>query len=280
MTDIQTVFGVDFSGARLAGRTTWLARLTPHGRSLRLDELHRVGRLCGSDERADVMAALVSAISASSAALWAINFPFGFPVEVISEGPRWLDQLAFIDAWGDDAWGSSHELLRRARALGGPAHIRRLTDVREQTPFDAYHYRIIYQTFHGMRDVLRQLIPLRRTAILPFQHRRLAAAERVVVEACPSSTLLRLGLPRVNYKQAEGGPLSSKRRRTRRAILDGLGGRVTIAAGDRLRMMRDGGADALDAVLCGVGAWRCWREYDHAALGRHPRYSREGCHYA
>ena len=34
------------------------------------------------------------------------------------------------------------------------------------------------------------------------------------------------------------------------------------------------------SVLAGVGAWRCWREYDHASLGRHPRYSREGCHYA
>jgi hypothetical protein len=25
---------------------------------------------------------------------------------------------------------------------------------------------------------------------------------------------------------------------------------------------------------------RTWREGDHAALGRHPRYSREGRHYA
>ena len=49
-----------------------------------------------------------------------------------------------------------------------------------------------------------------------------------------------------------------------------------IGAGQRLQIIRDG----LDAVLAGVGAWWCWREYDHAAIGRHPRYSREGCHYA
>ena len=55
---------------------------------------------------------------------------------------------------------------------------------------------------------------------------------------------------------------------------------MVIGAAQRLRIMRDGGADGLDAVLAGVGAWRCWREYDHAALGRNPRYAREGRHYA
>ena len=101
-----------------------------------------------------------------------------------------------------------------------------------------------------MRDVLGPLRPVRRTAILPFQYRRLARASRVVVESCPASTLKRLGLPHQNYKQPAGGRLMRKRRRTRHAI------------------------------LAGVGAWRCWREYDHAAIGRHPRYSREGRQYA
>ena len=33
-------------------------------------------------------------------------------------------------------------------------HIRRLTDREAKAPFDCYHYRIIHQTFYGMRDVL------------------------------------------------------------------------------------------------------------------------------
>lgn len=64
------------------------------------------------------------------------------------------------------------------------------------------------------------------------------------------------------------------------AILAGLAGLVEMGGTERLQIMRDGGADALDAVLARVGAWRYWREYDHAAIGRRPRYSREGCHYA
>jgi hypothetical protein len=280
---IASIYGVDFSGARLAGRTTWVARMEPIGkarRALRVVELSRVTRLCRSPQRSEVMRALVRMIGESEQALWALNFPFGLPVEVMARDCRWAGQFDFLAEWGEDAYGAGVECLRRARALGGPGHIRRLTDAQELTPFDAYHYRIIYQTFYGMRDVLGPLRLRRRTAILPFQHRRLARALRVVVEACPASTLKRLGLPHQNYKQPAGGRLTHKRRRTRRAILAGLAGWVEINDRLRRRIMRDGGADGLDAVLAGLGAWRCWREYDHAAIGRHPRYSREGRHYA
>ena len=197
----------------------------------------------------------------------------------MAEGGGWAEQFDFLAEWGEDAWGASLECLRRALALGGPMHIRRLTDTQERTPFDAYHYRIIYQTFYGMRDVLGPLRSVARTAILPFQYRRLRRALRVVAEACPASTLKRMGLPHQNYKQPQGGPLTRKRRRTRHAILASLAGSVEIGPGQRLQIMRDGGADGLDAVLAGVGAWRCWREYDHALIWRHRRYSREGCHH-
>ena len=127
-----------------------------------------------------------------------------------------------------------------------------------------------------MRDVLAPLRRRRDTAILPFQYRRLARARRVLVEACPASTLKRMKLPHQNYKQPEGGPLTPRRRRTRRVILDGLSRHVCISPRDRLRIMRNGGGDALDAVLAALGAARSWRETDHSAVARHRRYTREG----
>lgn len=222
---IGTVYGVDFSGAKLAGRTTWVARMEPAGarrRALRLVGLSRMARLCRSAERSEVVRALVQMIRCSERALWALNFPFGLPIEVMAEGCRWAGQFDFLAQWGEDAYGAGVECLRRALALGGPGYIRRLTDAQERTPFDAYHYRIIYQTFYGMRDVLGPLRRLAHTAILPFQYPRLTRARRVLVEACPASTLKRLGLPHQNYKQPSGGPLTRKRRRTRHAILAGF----------------------------------------------------------
>ena len=73
----HTIFGVDFSGAKLAGRNTWVARLerrTGRGAKSRpyaLAELHCVERLCGTAERAAALAHLVGLIKSSDGALWA-----------------------------------------------------------------------------------------------------------------------------------------------------------------------------------------------------------------
>jgi hypothetical protein len=277
---LSAFFGVDFSGARLAGRNTWIAHLEPAGRrrkpTYRLTQLSRLELLCGTAERAPALAHLVELIAGSEQSLWALDFPFGLPIEVMGPGSRWPEQLDFLREWGEDAYGAGLECLRRARALGGPIHIRRLTDVEARAPFDCYHYRIIYQTFYGMRDVLGPLARVRGTAILPFQYRRLAKARRVLVEACPASTLKILGLPHNNYKQPEGGPLTRKRLRNRRAILEGLANHVAIPDGQRRVIMRNGGGDALDAVIAAVGALQSWDGTDHELLARHPRYPREG----
>ena len=275
------VHGVDFSGAKLAGRNTWIARLEPtggnhRGNRMRLVELLSLERRCGSAERATSLSHLVALIAASRDTLWALDFPFGLPVEVMGEETGWEAQLKLVRSWGEDAYGLGLECLRRALALGGPGHIRRTTDREARAPFDCYHYRIIYQTFYGMRDVLGPLRRVRRTAILPFHYRRLPTADRVLVEACPGSTLKRLGLPHQNYKQPEGGPLTPKRLRTRRALLDALAAHVAFDGRQRRVMMRNGGGDALDAVVAGLGGAQAWGACDHRHVARHPRYPREG----
>jgi hypothetical protein len=142
----EAIYGVDFSGARLAGRNTWLARVEPAGRLYRLTELTCLERLSGTAERGAALAHLVGLIAASDGALWALDFPFGLPIEVMSPGAHWPRQLDFLGIWGEDAYAAGVECLRRARARGGPMHIRRQTDAEASTPFDCYHYRIIYQT--------------------------------------------------------------------------------------------------------------------------------------
>ena len=278
----NTIYGVDFSGAKLAGRNIWVATLErvngrgSQSRQFALAELHCVEKLCGTAERAAALDHLVRLIRSSDGALWAMDFPFGLPVEVMPKRARWPQQIAFLRNWAGDAYGVGLECLERAKKLGGPMHIRRVTDVEAKAPFDCYHYRIIYQFFYGLRDVLGPLWRTRGTAVLPFHYARLPRARRVLIEACPSSTLKRLGLPYQNYKQPEGGPLTPRRRRTRRVILDAIAQRLHVDPRHRRTMMRNGGGDAIDAVLAAVGAERAWREVDHAAIARHPRYPREG----
>jgi hypothetical protein len=279
----RSFYGVDFSGARLAGRTAWLARLSvpsPPRRRPVLTSLHRLDRLCRTPHRAEVLARLVRLIADSQDCLWAMDFCFGFPLEVLPEGATWADQLAWVGQWDAGAYALGLECVARARQIGERMHIRRQTDADVKAPFDCYHYRIIYQTFHGIRDVLTPLRGTTGTAIVPFEYRRVPRATRVLVEACPASTLKRLGLPHQNYKQPEGGPLTPKRRRTRRTILDGLSLLVRLDDTQRLVMMRNPGGDALDAALAAVGAMQTWEQADHAAVARHPRYRREGFIFA
>lgn len=272
----RSIYGVDFSGAKLAGENTWIARLVPRRRSYELVELWRLRSLCGTAEREPALAHLVKLVAASQDALWGMDFPFGLPVEVVADGASWAEQLRWVRQWCRGAYALGEECVRRALALGKPMHIRRTTDQEAKTPFDCYHYRIIFQTYHGMRDVLAPLSAVRGTAILPFHYRRLPSARRVIVESCPGSTLKRLGLPHQNYKQAEGGPLTRRRRNTRHEILSALSAHIAISPGQRRTIMRNAGGDALDAVIAALGALHGWRDADHQFIVRHARYRREG----
>ncbi|QDT37792.1 DUF429 domain-containing protein [Stratiformator vulcanicus] len=277
---IDCIYGVDFSGARLPGKAIWIAEVIPEEDGFRLVSLTNAERRFRKSTRDEVHADLVSAIQVSSQSLWAIDFPFGLPIELHRDGSDWKSVLDETLRFDGDARAFGLDCVARSRAYNGSLHIRRDTDRETATPFDCYHYRIIYQTYFGIRNVLRPLAGLLQTAILPFQYHKLQNAERVVVEACPSSFLKRSGLPHQNYKQPNQKQPDEARRRTRRVILKSLKQRLSIAEKDRRRMMADPGGDAIDAVLAAVAAADRMASVDHTAIKKHPRYRHEGYVYS
>ena len=272
----ERFYGVDFSGAKLAGNAIWVAELAPDGPRFRLTSLQSMTAICGTAERSAALAHLVRMVRESDAALWGCDFPFGLPMELFPDGTPWPAHFAFLGEWGEAAYACGLECVRRAVERFQRKHIRRTTDGEAKAPFDAFHYRMIYQTFYGMRDVIGPLRQSPGTAVLPFQYRKLPRARRVVVECCPGSVLKRAGVPHQNYKQPTGGPLVLKRRRTRHAILSWLAADVRFDDRFRRVMMRNPGGDALDAVIAAVGAARAFAAADHRAIARHPRYRHEG----
>lgn len=304
------VVGVDFSGAARSGKTAWIAELgqirpppeppavagsrpeaspirgvatsdsAPHllpQPQLTLRSLNPLGRLTGDDRREAVCGYLVDRVLGSNETLWGFDFPFGLPVELRLGG--WADQLRAIRRFDGGAREYGLGLVERTRQLVGGMHVRRQTDRETKTPFDCYHYRIIYQTFHGMRDVLGPISGDAATAVIPFRYDSVRDARRVVAEACPSSTLKRLGLPHRLYKQSGGRAPEATQRRNRQAILKGISRWVTFSPHRRRVMMSDPGGDAIDAVLAGLGCWLGVRDADHATISEHPRYPAEGFVY-
>jgi hypothetical protein len=140
--EFAAVYGVDFSGAKLAGRNTWIARIEPRrrGRPV-LVALDRLETLCGTGDRASALEYLVERVAGSEAALWGFDFPFGLPVELFPAASGWPHQFEFLRAWGEEAYACGVECCRRARLIGDRMHLRRATDADAKAPFDCYHYR-------------------------------------------------------------------------------------------------------------------------------------------
>lgn len=282
----RTAFGVDFSGAKRAGKTAWVAEVDLRADRPRLVALAPLGRLAGDDARGPALAWLSDRIARSESALWAMDFPFGLPIELFpipqADGTpsNWHAQLDAVRIWPGGAYDFGLRCVAEAKRLCGTMHPRRLTDTEAKAPFDCTHYRIIYQTFHGMRDVLTPLESHRGTCVLPFQWRKLRTARRVLVESCPASALKRHGLPHQNYKQAKGGRLERLRLRNRQAILAWLEARCEVTRHRRRVMLADPGGDALDAVLCAIGGLLAVRACNLASVRSDPRYRREGMIFA
>ncbi|MEL6106402.1 MAG: DUF429 domain-containing protein [Planctomycetota bacterium] len=280
----KTVFGVDYSGAAQAGRNAWLAELsceqpfiaTDREPPFQLITLAPLERLAGASERDTVNRYLAERIVQSSGAFWGFDFPFGLPIE-LNLG-RWTDQVELATHYAGNAKEFGRMLVEKTEQRLGSKHVRRATDKETQTPFDCYHYRIIYQTFHGMRDVLGSIHHNSRVCVLPFQYQKLVGNKTagVVVEACPSSTLKRLGLPFKNYKQSGNKPPEKKHQRNRREILQTLDAFVEISPHRRRVMMSNPGGDALDAVLAAVGSWQGFVDTEHVAVASDDRYPHEG----
>lgn len=282
---IHTVIGVDYSGAAESGKTAWAAELAAETKlklgddspRFRLVSLQPLGKLAGGDDRQSVNAYLVDRISRRRQTFWGCDFPFGLPIELPIGG--WAEQLSHAETFDGSAKEFGTALVEMTERVLGAKHVRRLTDRETQTPFDCYHYRIIYQTFHGMRDVLGKVVDDPNVAVLPFQYARFGRASSVVVEACPSSTLKRLGLPHQRYKQSGGKPPEKTHKKTRQVILKTVSKYVEISPHRRRVMLRDSGGDALDAVLAGLGAWLGFARADHVSIAAHERHPQEGFVY-
>jgi hypothetical protein len=275
LPSIETVIGIDFSGAAQSGRNAWLAetKVIPRSNTLELCKISRIGRLARDDSRQFVNEYLADRIGNADQTLFGMDFPFGLPIE-LNLGD-WPEQLNSLRKFAGDAKAYGHFLVARTESTLGSKHVRRSTDREASTPFDCYHYRIIYQTFHGMRDVLAKVADDEASAVWPFQYDR-HTAKRIIVEACPSSTLKRLGLPFHLYKQSGDRPIEPRHQKNRQQILRGIEDFISIKPHQRRVLMTNPGGDALDAVLAAVGSWHAFLKDDHASISKHSRYPFEG----
>ncbi len=291
----RRVFGVDFSAAQDAGRHIWICRAHPGSDGIRLESVDPIAKLPGGAvPRDDAFRALVQKVVESPRSAWGFDFSFALPEGVAAAiAPAGSDYTQRVDAVA--ACADAGALRARCREAAPGAELRRKTDVESSTPFSPYNLRIFRQTYHGIADVLRPLrarsevavLPFdrlpesreRADARLPFHHAASGTVPHVyLMEVCPASVLAKLGYSTRGYKGA-GDDRRARRRGILAALVDDGLVRPTARA-LRERILGDSAGDAVDSVLAAVGAWRGYRDYDHAALRADPHYGVEGFVYA
>ncbi len=265
----RAIYGVDFSGARDAGKKIWIARGTIEGAGLSVTACFQVKDLADSGKDRDRgLSVLRAFIKRENESVFGMDFPFGIPKALIKEEnwERWARAFK-------DSYGSPDEFRRFCRATSGGKELKRFTDRKVVTPFSPYNLRVYRQTYFGIRDVLGALLRENAICVLPMQ--KPVPRRAWVIEICPASTLRREGLSSP-YKG-----MGERRRVARSGILRGLEDMGSLRIREqalRSTIINDRGGDALDSVVAAFATFRalkCEFAFDKGAP-----YGLEGWVYA
>lgn len=239
------IYGVDFSGARDAGRKIWIAVAEAQGERLHISGCRPAAQLPGGGvSLAQAVSALADTIAQAGPSLWGLDVPVSLPRELI----RYDDWPSFIRHFPDDYPSPDTFRERCLRAADG-RELKRRCDREARTPFSAYNLRLYRQTYAAMRWLLHPLVTGQRAQVLPMQPGHDGPQ---LMEVCPASILKFAGqyLP---YKGPQNHP-------QRGLLIDWLmAQQVTIDGALRAELVANAGGDALDSVLAAFGAWRASR---------------------
>ncbi len=243
----KRLIGVDFSGARDAGRTIWVAEGAQRHGCLVLEDCVPVTELPGgAADKTAALAALVGFLLNARHAVAGLDFPFSLP-ETFIDAPGWA---AFLHDLAR-RYPSPEALREDCRRRASNREIKRRTDVAARVPFCVYNLRLYRQTHAGMADVLLPLLDSGRARIVPMQ--RPADGRITVAEVCPASILKSEGLY-APYKGRGPGLRAARQRLLASLVERGLLARPPPSVTERIT--EDRGGDGLDAVLAAIGAGR------------------------
>jgi hypothetical protein len=253
VTPQRRPFGIDFSGARLAGKAIWIAEGRLDGRNrVELVDCCPASALPDSGaDRALALAALRRLIAGTPDGIFGCDFPVGLPRAVL-EGADWK---GFIG--GFHRHEHAEAFRENCRRLAKGKEIRRDTDRIAKTPFCAWNLRLYRQTYHGLADIVAPLHRARLASVISVEppHPRRAW----IAETCPASVLKRLDL----YRPYKGrSPSARSMRRDIIAALIERGHLLSPSRSQRDRLIEDQGGDALDSVIACLAAAEALRQLD------------------
>lgn len=247
----QRIFGVDFSGARKAGKTIWVAQCVLKGGSLSVEACGPAKDLPGGEVRRErALAALVENVRREEDAVFGFDFPFSVPQTLI-KARTWQE---FVHSFAR-SFRTEEEFYKRCHEKSDGKEPKRKTEKIAATPFNSFNLKIFRQTYFGIKDVLVPLLQANHISIIPMVKRR--GIHSTVIEICPASFLLREEIER-KYKGRE-----TIQREARARILGAIEQRHSVRFASRSlheTVLENHGGDALDSVLAALAAARAFEK--------------------
>jgi hypothetical protein len=239
--------GIDFSGAKDAGRRIWISEGVELDGSIIVEALLPARELKSSGrDRTTALSALVDHIASLGRSIVGIDAPNSLPKSFAPEGwAPWFDGFA--------AHGSAEAFREACRRTTGGRETKRCCDELARTPFAAWNLRLYRQTWHSLTDLYAPLLQRQAVTVAPFQR---ADSRPRLAEICPASTLKHLEL----YKPYKGRKLADERQALLREMTQRAG--LRMARGLQERAVEDVGGDALDAVIALAAAARCRKQIE------------------
>ncbi|WP_342306218.1 hypothetical protein [Methanolobus sp. ZRKC5] len=262
----RRVYGVDFSGAKDAGRKIWISEGVAEDDVLTVLKCYPISDIVAnnSKERHACLSALRDLIISNKHSVFGMDFPFSLPHKLMS-GKDWY---SFVSDFPHE-YQSADEFKKAMRIAGGKTELKRLTDIEVKAPFSIYNLWVYKQTYYGIRDVVRPLVMSGEACALPMQKPK--EDNPWIMETCPASTLKSEDLY-ISYKGR-----TEKERQTRKHILDEMLHKgITVPDEIREKIIDNKDGDALDSFIAAYATFRSVRNLDDIIGNLPDIYLREG----
>ena len=249
MKSPDRIYGVDFSGAKDAGKKIWIAKGVVKRNSLLIEDCFRARDLPNSGKALEIcLTSLLGLIKKSPDVVFGLDFPFGLPRALVQHN-RWEDFVTIFPNLYEDP----EHFREKCFSVTGDRELRRKTDQKCDTPFSPYNLRIYKQTYYGISKILGPLVLDNAAYVLPMQ--KPIVGKSWILEICPASTLKDYDL----YQKYKYRNRKDDRPEIRSIILDMIETIVPLRFqnnGIRELIIGDTHGDALDSVIAAIAIFR------------------------
>jgi hypothetical protein len=244
------IYGVDFSGAKDAGRKIWLSQgVLSNGKIVINDSFRLADRPNFGRKREQCLIALREFIEKKRDCAFGFDFPFGLPGKICKD-------LGF-DTWEKfirkfpEKFDKPDNFKKLCWKIAGNSELKRTTDEESLTPHSPYNLRMFKGTFYGIAGILYPLVNGGKACILPMQ--RYKPGKTGVIEICPASTLKNEGIyrPYKKSKERNNTIIAEIKRDNRSSILNYLEkqGVIISSANIKNKIVTDDEGDGIDSII-------------------------------